>query len=68
MHRFLEDLGKTRTLPQVLPKSPYVYKLHSIPSLHVLALYQIKTFIIARKLFNILSRKHYRFGVAYQYR
>jgi hypothetical protein len=68
MHRFLEDLGKTRTLPQVLPKSPYAYKLYSIPSLHVLALYQIKTFIIAtRKIFNILSRKHYRFGVAYQY-
>ena len=26
MHRFLEDLGKTRILPQILPKSPYAYK------------------------------------------
>ena len=68
LHRFLEDLGKTRTLPQVLPKSPYAYKLFSIPSLRVLALYQIKTLIIAtRKLFNISRRKDYRFGVAYQY-
>ena len=68
MHRFLEDLGKTRILPQVLPKSPYAYKLYTVPSLHVLALYQIKTFTIStRKLFNILSRKNYRWGVAYQY-
>jgi hypothetical protein len=68
MHRFLEDLGKTRILPQVLPKSPYAYKPYSIPSLHVLALYQIKTLIIVtRNFFTILSRKYYRFGVAYQY-
>ena len=68
MHRFLEDLGKTRILPQVLPKSPYAYKPYSIPSLHILALYQIKTLIIVtRNFFTILSRKHYRWGVAYQY-
>jgi hypothetical protein len=68
VHRSLEDLGKTRILPQILPKSPYEYKLYTLPSLHVIALYQTKTFIKAsRKLFNILSRKHYRFGVAYQY-
>jgi hypothetical protein len=68
MHRLLENLGEARTLPPVLPKSPYAYKLYSIPSLRVLALYQIKTFIIAaRGILNILGRKHYRFGVAYQY-
>ena len=67
MHRFLENLGKTRVLPQILPESPYAYKLYTMPSLHALALYQIKTFIImSRKLFNILSRRHHRFGVAYQ--
>ena len=53
MHRFLEDLGKTRILPQTLPKSPYAHKLYTMPSLHVIALYQIKTFtIMTRKLFN----------------
>jgi hypothetical protein len=68
MHRFLENLGKTRVLPQILPKSPYAYKPYAMPSLHVIALYQIKTFIIAtRGLFKILSRKDYRWGVAYQY-
>ena len=58
MHRFLENLGKTRILPQILPKSPYAYKLYTMPSLHVIALYQIKTFIImTRKLFNRLRRQ-----------
>ena len=53
MHRFLEDLGKTRILPQILAKSPYAHQLYTMPSLHVIALYQIKTFIImTRKLFN----------------
>src|SRR5262249_11148839 len=67
MHRFLENLGKTRTLPQILPESPYAYKLYTTPSLRAVALYQVKTFItITRKLFNILSGRDYRFGVAYQ--
>jgi hypothetical protein len=68
MHRLLENLGKTRTLPQNLPRSPYAYRPYELPSLHVIALYQIKTFIISgRRLFNILSRRDYRWGVAYQY-
>ena len=68
MHRFLENLGKTRILPQILPKSPYAYKLYTMPSLHVIALYQIKTFIImSRKLSNRLRRKYHRWGVAYQF-
>ena len=68
MHRFLEDLGKTRILPQILPKSPYAYKPYTMPSLHVIASYQIKTFItMTRKLFNILSRNHSRWSVAYQW-
>lgn len=68
IHRFLEDLGRSWLLPQTLPASPYADNRYSAPSLYVLALYQIKTFIIAaRKLFNMASRRHYRFGVAYQY-
>ena len=68
MHRFLENLGKTRTLPQNLPKSPYAYKPLHDALIHIIALYQIKTFIImSRKLFNILGRKNYRWGVAYQF-
>ena len=76
MHRFLENLGKTRILPQILAKSPYAYQLYTMPSLHVIALYQIKTFIImTRKLFNrssgsgrsTMSGKYYRWGVAYQF-
>lgn len=68
MHKFLENLGKTRTLPQILPKSPYAYKLYTVPSLHDVILYEIKAFItITRKLFNILRRKNYRWGIAYQF-
>ena len=68
MHRFLENLGRTRILPQLLPKSPYAYKLYMMPSLHVIALYQIKTLIImARRLFNRLVGKYQRWGVAYQF-
>jgi hypothetical protein len=68
MHRFLENLGKTRTLPQILPKSPYAYKLYTVPSLRVIALYQLKMFITTtRKLLSILRRKNYRWGVAYQF-
>ena len=76
MHRFLEDLGKTRILPQTLTKSLYAYKLGMTPSLHVIALYQIKTFIIVtRKLFNrasasnrsTISGKYDRWGVAYMF-
>jgi hypothetical protein len=68
MHRFLEDLGKTRNLPQTLPKSLYAHQLCATPSLHVIALYQIKTFIIVtRRLFNRLGGKNQRWGVAYQF-
>jgi hypothetical protein len=68
MHRFLEDLGKTRVLPQFLPKSPYAHQLCTVPSLYVIALYQIKTLIImTRRLFNRLGGKYQRWGVAYQF-
>ena len=63
MHRFLENLGKTRTLPQILPKSPYADKLYTMPSLRVIALYQLKMVITtARKLFSILRRKNLPLG------
>jgi SAM-dependent methyltransferase len=68
MHRFLENLGKTRILPQFLPNSPYAHKLYTMPSLYAIGLYQTKTFIIMiRRLFNRLARKHLRWGVAYQF-
>jgi hypothetical protein len=68
MHRYLENLGKKRILPQILPKSLHAHKPHTMPSLHVIVLYQIKTLIIVtRRFLNILSRKHYRWGVAYQH-
>jgi hypothetical protein len=68
LHRFLENLGKTRILPQILPKPVHAYKPYTMPSLRVIASYQIKTLVIVtRRFFNILSRKHYRWGVAYQY-
>jgi hypothetical protein len=76
MHRFLEDLGKTRILPQALAQSPYAHQLNTTPPLHVIALYQIKTFIIVtRKLFNrasgsnrsTISGKYDRWGVAYMF-
>jgi hypothetical protein len=68
MHRFLENLGKTGVLPQILPKSPYAYKLYTVPSLRTIALYEIKTFIIlTRKLFNKFGRRDYRWSVAYQF-
>jgi hypothetical protein len=67
MHRFLENLGKTGILPEFLPKSPYAYKLYTMPSLCVIALYQIKTLIIAtQRLFNRLGGRYQRWGVAYQ--
>lgn len=67
VHRFFETLGETRILPRVLPESPYAYEPYVMPSLHAIALYQIKTVItISRKLLNILSGRRYRFGVAYQ--
>ncbi len=68
MHRFLEDLGKTRILPQTLPKSSYPHQLNTMPSLYVIALYQIKTFITtARRHFNRRCGKDQRWGVAYQF-
>ncbi|WP_082957994.1 glucosamine inositolphosphorylceramide transferase family protein [Mycobacterium alsense] len=68
MHRFLEALGRTRTLPDVLPKSPYAYRLYTVPSLGEIAAYQVKTFsILTRKVFSLLGRKNYRWGVSYQY-
>jgi hypothetical protein len=68
MHRFLEDLGRTRVLPQSLPRSPYAYQLCTMPSLYVIALYQIKTFItMTRRLLNRLAGKDQRWGVAYQF-
>lgn len=76
IHRFLEDLGMTRILPQTLAKSPCAYRLCTAPSLHVIATYEIKTFVImTRKLFNrssaadrpTISGKYDRWGVAYQF-
>jgi hypothetical protein len=68
MHRFLENLGKTRILPQIVPTSSNTHSSYTMPSLHDIALYQIKTLIIVtRRFFTILTRKHYRWGVAYQH-
>jgi hypothetical protein len=68
LHRFLEDLGKTRLLPQFLPRSPYAHRLYTMPSLLVITLYQIKTLItITRRRFNRLSGRYQRWGVAYQF-
>jgi len=76
MHRFLEDLGMTRTLPRALAEPPYAHAHHTTPSLHVMALYQVKTFIImTRKLFTrsssadrrTISGKYDRWGVAYMF-
>lgn len=68
MHRFLEHLGQTRVLPQTSPESPSAYNRYAMPSLRVVALYQIKTFVIlSQKLFNRLARRDYRWGVAYQF-
>ena len=68
MHRFLEDLGKTRILPQFLPQSHYAHQLYTMPSLYVIALYQIKTFITTtRRHFNGWRGKDQRWGVAYQF-
>ena len=68
MHRILEDLGETRILPQILPTSIHSHRPYTMLSLHVIAVYQIRTFLtMARRLFNRLSGKHQRWGVAYQY-
>jgi hypothetical protein len=68
MHRFLEDLGKTRTLPKFLPQSPYAHQLYTTPSLYIIALYQIKTLITTiRRHFNSWCGKDQRWGVAYQF-
>jgi len=68
MHKFLERLGGTRTLPEILPKSPYSYRLYRTPPLASVVLYQIKTFAhLARKLVYRLCGKYYRWGVAYQF-
>jgi hypothetical protein len=68
MHRFLEDLGKTRVLPRFLPEPSHVQQRCTKPSLYVIASYQIKTLIIVvRRLLNRLSGRHQRWGVAYQF-
>jgi hypothetical protein len=68
MHRFLEDLGKTRILPQSLLESPYAHQLYTMPSLYVIALYQIKTLITTiRRHFNRWVGKDQRWNVAYQF-
>jgi hypothetical protein len=68
MHKLLENLGKTRTLPESLSKSPSVRKPYVMPSSRIVALYLISTFIImSRKLFNVSRRKYHRWGVAYQF-
>jgi hypothetical protein len=68
MHRFLEDLGKTRILPQFLPTSPCARQLNKMPSLYVITLYLIKILIATtRGHFNRHVGKNQRWGVAYQY-
>jgi hypothetical protein len=68
MHRFLEDLGRTRALPTVLAKSPYSYPLYRNPSSTIVVLYGIKTFAhFVIKVFQRLRRNRYRWGVAYQF-
>jgi hypothetical protein len=68
MHKFLERLGETGTLPEIKPKSPYSYRLYRMPSLTNVVFYQIKTFAhLARKVFYRLLGKDYRWGVAYQF-
>lgn len=68
VHRFLENLGTTRTLPHTLPSSLYADKLYRKPSLHIIVWYQFKTLItMTRRLFHRLSHKYQRWGVAYNF-
>ncbi|MEE6179255.1 glucosamine inositolphosphorylceramide transferase family protein [Mycobacterium sp. 050134] len=68
LHKFLEDLGRTKALPAVLPKSPYSHRLYRMPSLRDLARYQIDTLnTVMRRLSDRLTGRQHRWGVAYQF-
>ena len=68
MHRFLEDLGRVKVLPEVLPQSTCAHEPYTMPSLYIIALYQIKTLITTiRRHFNRWCGKDQRWGVAYQF-
>ena len=67
MHEFIEDLGKTRTLPRFFLSPPYSYELYRAPSLLILVQYLIKTIAhFGRKLFRRLGQRYYRWAIAYQ--
>ena len=68
VHRLLENLATAGASTEGLLESSHTDNPCKNPSLRVLAAYQIKTLnIAAQRVFNILSRKDYRWGVGYQY-
>jgi hypothetical protein len=68
LHRFLERLGESRTLPEIFKKVPYSYPLYRNPSVRDQLRYVWKTFVhLSRKKVRAIQGKTHRWGVAYQF-
>src|ERR1700760_1069192 len=68
LHRFLEQLGESRTLPKIFKKVPYSYPLYRNPSVKDQLRYAWRTLVhLGRKKVRAVLGKTHRWGVAYQF-
>lgn len=68
LHQTLEKLGTHQAPLKVLPKVPYAYPLYTSPTIAQVIQYLFRTFfVVSSKLIRKLTRKSFRWGVAYQF-
>lgn len=68
LHRLLEGMGKSGSLPDVYPKLPYAYPLYGTPTIFQQLLYLSRTvFRLSGKVARRIRRQSQRWSVAYQF-
>ncbi len=68
LHHVIEDITSDKPKLTIKNKSPYSFPLYTAPNIFQSLFYLLKnSLILINKIFNKITRKFYRWGIAYQF-
>lgn len=68
LHRLLEGIGRSGSLPEAFPKVPYAYPLYGTPTIFQQFTYLARTALhLSGKILRRIRRRSLRWSVAYQF-
>ena len=68
LHHVIEDITSDKPKLSIKNKSPYSFPLYTAPNIFQSLFYLLKnSLILIDKIFNKITRKFYRWGIAYQF-